>query len=223
MSAQGLGGRDLASASEPRPLFIPFWAFAMGGDVRWQGLQRSGRGKRGKIDKLELATQATEAVLSGGHSGPAGADPGWVLDSGAVPVHLSELLIPAVESLPDNLLDTLRYDSKQAVPYSPELLAQAPIALQSVSITEGALRARMRAMNTTSNLVYEKTRRKAAELQVEWNDLVVLTYGLFLFPAWLVSYTLRSEPRVLAVNAQSGQVTGDVPPPASALRRLFGR
>jgi hypothetical protein len=39
----------------------------------------------------------------------------------------------------------------------------------------------------------------------------------------VVSYTLRGEPRVLTVNAQSGQVTGDMPPPTSALRRLFGR
>ena len=223
MGAQGMVGRDLASASEPRPVFLPFWTFAMGGDVRWRGLQRAGRGKRGKMSKLELAALAADVILSEGNSVPVADEQGWVHDSGAVPIHLSDLLIPAVESLPDNVLDALRYDSKQAIPYSPEILTQAPIALQSVSIAEGALRARMRAMNAASNLIYEKTRRRAAELQVEWNDLVVLTHGLLLFPAWVVSYSLRGEPRVLAVNAQNGQVTGDVPPPASALRRLFGR
>ncbi len=234
---------DLAALELPTPLYLPYWTFDIGGEVRWSGYVRadmdiggvsmddvdSGANISGMavgmfMGNFEIAAQSAAGMASkrsGGHN--------VVHSTGAVPLILDDVLVPATRSLPDEMLGKLAFDTRKAVSYREEMMAAWPAEVYTVSLSDASLRAREYAVKESNEEVKLQTGSEVGQgfrnstLMVDRSGIAVMSYKLLLVPVWAVEYTYKGEIYHLLVNGQNGEVCGDTPRSSSPIVRLFSR
>ncbi|MEO5950872.1 MAG: hypothetical protein ABIQ44_00210 [Chloroflexia bacterium] len=182
-----------STQSLPRPIYLPFWTFDIDGEVGWRG--------------WDVSTSYGKAVR--------------VQVSGSIPIFYDDLLVPATHSLPDDLLNSLQYDTKSLRPYSHDLLASWPAEVYSLSVADASLVARAYARNsdrTTAAIdVSASIEGKVQDMVIESAELSITSYKLALLPVWVGSYNYAGKTHTVLVNGQNGSIVGDVP------RNVVGR
>ncbi len=187
---EGVAHRAVATAA--LPVYLPFWAFTVMGQVNWSAMIQT------RYDEQPQTISGAEAVL------------------------LDETLVPATHRLPAALLGRLcDYDLSALQPYSPDLLADWPVEIYQITLANASLVARQRARNQTVARIRSSSGPvdSVQNLSCDSSGIVVDSYKLLLLPVWLAGYRLRDATYPLAVNGQSGRVTGQKP--ESGLKRLI--
>lgn len=234
---------DLATLQAPMPIYLPFWTFDMGGEVRWSGWVREDLDIAGvSLDDLDNAARVGGIALgmfTGNFDFAARTATDMVAKkydrsnmvhtSGAVGVAVDDVLVPATHSLPAEMLGKLKYETRRCVPYDEGVLADWPAEVYSVSMADASLSARQQAIKEADAQVVlhtgQSTPASESSLQINRAGVTVISYKLLLLPLWFVEYTYRANSYRLLVNGQTGQVVGDPPPSSNPISRLklFGR
>jgi ribosomal protein L37AE/L43A len=234
---------DLATLQAPTPIYLPFWTFDMGGEVRWSGWVREDVDIAGvSLDELDNAARVGGIALGlfTGNFDLAAHTAGnmvakkhdrssMVHTSGAVGVVLDDVLVPATHSLPTEMLGKLKYEARRCVPYDEGVLADWPAEVYSVSMSDASLSARQQAIKEADAQVGlhtgQITPASESSLQINRAGIAVISYKLLLLPLWVVEYTYRANSYRLLVNGQTGHVVGDPPPSSNPIGRfrMFGR
>jgi hypothetical protein len=109
--------------------------------------------------------------------------------------------------------------------YSPDMLADWPAEIYSVSMADASLLARQRAVEESDRQVELETGLEIdgsnRTVTVDRTGLSVQSYKLLLLPVYTTTYTYRDRTFRLVVNGQTGQVLGDVPGGDSFVRRML--
>jgi hypothetical protein len=246
----GVGGAPddlaaLATLHDLQPIYLPFWSFDVGGEVRWSGYVRDdmGMGMGPGMDNFDtamavggmMAFGAMGVALGGDFVGPnmfdlAGSQTEaqkQVFTEGAVPVHLSDVTVPATTSVAPRLLESLKYDAKAALPYKESLLASWPAEVYTVSIADASLKARQVAIADTDKdiklLTGEVMGNEISSLTKDRRGMTVVSYKLLLLPAWTAGYAYRGKEYRLVVNGQTGDVEGFLPRKEGTINKLLGK
>jgi DNA-directed RNA polymerase subunit RPC12/RpoP len=177
---------DRAAQSIPHAVYLPVWTFDISGEISWSGY----------LPKAEYRTVTTVPV------------------SGTIPILADDVLVPATRSLSVELIEQLRFDLHQLVPYSSDILAGWPTEIYAISPAAASIEARSRVLDDTSprKLVTGSADTTLVEdLAVDSSDLSVLSYKLVLLPVWIGSYTYEGQVYQVVVNGHNGIVEGNVP------------
>ena len=151
----------------------------------------------------------------------------WVPRSEVYLVYHDDLLIPATHSLSQDLIDDLLdYDTKALVPYSTDLLADYAAEIYQIPLGDASLVARQRALKMGQAHVLDKTLagENCKDFFMNTGGMVIESYKLVLLPIWITAYRYKQENFAVAVNGQSGAVSGHIPRSGlqKALAGLFG-
>lgn len=232
---------DLAALGLPTPIYLPFWTFDIGGEVRWSGFVRADMDIGGvSMDGMDNAAHLGGVALgmfTGNYDIAAQSAANMVSkqaggrnvvhSTGTAPVILDDVLVPATHSLPDELLDKLTFDTRKAVPYREEMLAAWPAEVYTLSMSDASIRARERAVKESDEEVALQTGSSVggsnSSLMVDRSGLAVMSYKLLLVPVWTLEYTYKGQSYRLLVNGQNGDVHGDIPRSSNPIVRLFSR
>jgi ribosomal protein S27E len=223
----------LAAMQAPTPIYLPYWTFDIEGEVEWSGyISPDISGVR--FDDLDNAASMGGIALgvftgnfdiaarsAGNLVGKQFDKSGKVYSTGSVPAVMDDVLVPATSSLPAETLSKLSYDTREAVPYSEDVLAAWPAEVYSVSMSDASLQARERMVKHSNEQIEMDTGEAATSLRVNRAGLAVLSYKLLLLPVWTAGYTYRGETYRLLVNGQTGQVEGDTPRGGNPVANLF--
>ena len=193
-----------AAIARPRGVYVPFWSFDVGGEVKWNAFVREG-------DPL-LRFGRDDGVSSRNDVYFASHD---------------DLLIPASHSLPVDLLSELAdFDTKDVAPYSADLLAGWLTELYQVSMADASLVARQRVFDAAKAHAHDYILgdKEVLELTCSSLGLAIDTYKLVLLPVWMTGYRYEGKYYPLGINGQTGKVVGEVPRSGlqEALARVFG-
>jgi hypothetical protein len=191
---------DRAAISKPRPVFLPFWAFDLGGTMNWN------------------------AQVEEGYSGHET----WVPRNGIYLVYHNDLLVPATRAIPKDVLDDLLdYDPKALIPFATELLSDAAAEIYQIPLAAASLVARQLALRTGQAYVHSNDLAGETHRDFFMNSggLIIESYKLALLPLWITSYRYKKESFLAAVNGQSGTVAGHAPRSGfqKTLAGLFGQ
>jgi DNA-directed RNA polymerase subunit RPC12/RpoP len=191
---------DRAAISQPRKVFVPFWAFDLGGTLNWNAQVEEGYGK----------------------------NKDWVPRNGVYLVYHDNLLVPATRALPRDVLDDLyEFDTQTLIPYSAELLADAAAEIYQIPLADASLVARQRAVHLGQAYVQgnDLAGETFRDFLISSGGLIVESYKLVLLPVWITDYHYKNESFLVAVNGQNGRVAGHVPRSGlqKALAGLFGK
>lgn len=197
LKAQSFCPADLfkqAAAVAPRGVYLPFWTFDVGGEVRWQSPlpQTAARRSVGRVPPA-LSPDAYQPPLYESY-----------------PVCYDDLLVPASRSLPADLVDKVNdFKTHSLAPYSPDLLADWPAEIYQISMAAASLVARQRAFQDTQ----KRIRTHAGRLAANFNSagIIIHSYKLVLLPVWVTGYRYKGEYYPALVNGQTGRVAGRVP------------
>jgi hypothetical protein len=200
---------------------LPFWVFDVGGEIRWTGLVRAKKGRRGPSDAADLVASMASVVLEG-KVDTTGDKGQWERTGGTISLVGGDFAVPATRSLPDDLLDRLKFDLSIRGPYSDEVIKETQAEVYTVPMVEASLRAWMRAGLSVDPQVQQKTGRRTSDLEIDRSGIRVQSYKLVLLPSYIGAYTNRGRVRPYIVNGQSGEVVGDSVKEEGFFRRLMG-
>ncbi len=190
---------ERAAISLARKVFLPFWTFDLGGTMNWNAQVEEGYG-RNKV---------------------------WMPRDGTYLVYHDDLLIPATRAIPKDVIDDLgAYDTKALVPFTAELLSDGTAEIYQVPLDDASLVARQRALRIGQNYVQDNdlAGENYRNFFMNSGGMIIESYKLALLPIWLTSYRYKNESFLVAVNGQSGKVSGRAPRSGfqKALAGFFG-
>ncbi len=175
-------------ASAGHGLYLPAWAFDLGGQVAWRCQVKAGRD-----------------LWSGRET--------WETRADVELVYINDLLVPASRHLPEACRPGLaQYNLKEMAPYNERYLADWPAETYQVTVGNASLEARMCAFQKEQERVKARLMlQQVRDLTFSSLGLIVETFKLVLLPAWLACYTLEGKRCEVMVNGQTGQITGPRP------------
>lgn len=177
---------EAAAIDTPRGVYLPFWTFDIGGEVKWNAmvLERQGDSSR------------------------------WVPRTGNDLVYENDLLIPASHSLPAELLnDLIDFDTKALAPYSSDSLADWSAEVYRIAMADASLVARQRVLNQSKKQVRDRTLggETVRDLGFSTAGIAIESYKLALLPVWVAGYRYKGQHYRVVVNGQTGTPAGQVP------------
>ncbi|MBI5879036.1 MAG: hypothetical protein HZB53_15420 [Chloroflexi bacterium] len=185
---------DLFSGSaivRPRPVYLPFWIFDIGGSVSWSAM----------VEEYDALRRQNV----------------WVRRTGQEVVLRDNTLVPATHTLGDEPLKALAadgpgaYDTKQVQGYAEEYLADWPAEVYQIAMADASLQARSTALAAAQARIKATILGEARDLSCGSAAIVINTYQLALLPAWVAAFRYRGRDYPLVVNGQTGAVHGDAP------------
>jgi len=184
-----------ATFSPPRPVYLPFWSFDLTSDVRWSGV-RIAR-EYGRLIEVPI--------------------------SGVVPSLYDDMLVPGTRSIGLEELEGLEFTTDKLAPYSPDLLAQWPTEVYSVSMSDAAVLAHEQAHDHSAAQATADSAGMGGvpkHVHVDGTDVSIISYKLLLLPVWLTEYIYKGQPYRVLINGQTGKVEGSVP--RKGIQKLLG-
>ncbi len=184
----------------PRALYLPLWAFDIGGAIDYVG-----------------ETEEPEDMGFGRRA------PRLIRITDSYPAMLARIPIPASRKLSAPFIHLLStFDLKSMQPYDPRYLADWPAELYDIPMADASLDARSQG--------YAMLKRDMAArltpvrlISASSAKLTIESFELDLLPVWVseVTPTPRSAPQLVLINGQNGDVHGDLAAkPTHAGKRL---
>lgn len=147
----------------------------------------------------------------------------WVTRTGDDYALFDDCLVPAVDSLPSELVEHLdEFDLGGLVDYDARYLADWPAERYQLSLADASLRARGTIMSQLrrSPIRYVGSNNYRDFKLSASGGLTVLAFRLVLLPLWLVHYQIEDASYEVMINGQKGHVHGSRP--QSLVSRLIG-
>ena len=180
-----------AKLSSPRGVYMPFWTFDVRGELDWKR-RRSVQSQEGWEIRLlshEYGSQEEE--------------------SGSFPVNYDDLLIPAVSSLPAELLQRMAdFDTGEALPYTIGLIAGWTTEIYQVTMASASVKAHQLAYERAKEEFLGTLSPLDSLLKTTFSSLGISidTYKLLLLPVWKMVSSHRDQRSIVLVNGQTGTV-----------------
>jgi hypothetical protein len=136
----------------------------------------------------------------------------WSFRSGSFSRFFDDVLIPALKSLPQNLLRGLEpWPLEKVLPFSDQALSGKRAHTYEMELKEAFPLAKERIETSLRSDV--KQRIGGDEQRVHTMDVnySALTYKHVLLPVWILAYRFHDKPFRVVVNAMTGQVHGERP------------
>jgi len=188
-----------SSIVRPRPVYLPFWIFDLGGGVGWSGM----------VEEYDALRRRNV----------------WVRRTGNEIVLRDNLLVAATRTLDAGALHDLAadghgaYDVKRLQPYAEEYLADWPAEVYQIAMADASLQARSTALEAARARIKATVLGELRDLNCTGAGIVINTYQLGLLPVWIAAFRYRGRDYPLLVNGQTGAVHGDTP--RTALGRIM--
>lgn len=183
-----------AKVLPPKAIYLPFWSFDLTGQVRWSAACEVKRNGEVYLEKRE----------------------------GSVVVYLNDYIVAGGHTLSHELVRGLGpFETRAAASFTPDLIADWPAEIYQVSMADASLVAREYAYEDARKRIEQVTLAGSAyrDLVVNGGGITIENFKLLLLPAWVTSYRLKGRLYSVAMNGNSGQVSGERP--HSGLGRLL--
>ncbi len=186
------GAASLCASYPPRALYLPLWAFDLGGGIDYVG-----------------------EVVEQEDMGFGRRAPRLVRVSDSYPVMLSRLPIPASRKLSAPFVHLLpTFDLKAMQPYDPRYRADWPAELYDIPMAEASLDARSQGSAIAKR---DMAMRLAPVRLVSASSagLTIESFGLDLLPVWVSEVSAAGtgeksdRPHLVLINGQTGDIFGD--------------
>jgi len=182
-----------ANLGAPRGVYLPFWTFDIRGELHWKRWrsEKSQQGWESRLIPHEHSPQEEEI--------------------GSFPVNYNDLLIPAVSTLPVELLHRIAdFDTGEAVPYAIRLIAGWTTEIYQMTMASASVKAHQ--------LAYERAKEdfrgtlslfdSLSKTTFNSSGISIDTYKLLLLPIWKIASRLGDQRSIVLVNGQTGSVAG---------------
>lgn len=127
--------------------------------------------------------------------------------SGEYPVHLDDLLVPALRHLPPGVAEELPHFNLQGlVPYDPRFLANWVAELYDLPVGDASLQARKKGLSRLRTRVEASLTESVEGLQLVSAGMTVESYKLILLPLWLANFTHKAQSITLFINGQTAKL-----------------
>ncbi len=207
---------DLKRVANPERLegiYLPFWTYDAEADTAY-------RGERGE----HYWVQETYTVMVDGRPQQQTRQvrkTRWYPASGQVHDSFDDILVPASKAIVSKRLDDLEpWGLEKVEPYNPSYLAGFKAQRYQVKLEEGlqVARGRMEAVieGTVRGDIGGDEQRVDA-MDVRLSDV---TFKHLLLPVWLGAYKFQEKVYQIAVNARTGEVSGERPYSAAKIALL---
>ncbi|GAP07991.1 MAG TPA: hypothetical protein DEQ80_11705 [Anaerolinea thermolimosa] len=173
--------RGKVRVSHPTGMYLPVWLFNMGGQVSWKGSLYQNK-QRIPVSGMRVISRAN-------------------------------LLVPASHHLPEALLPALHgFNLDNLQPYEAGFLAGFPAETFTITAANASLEARRLALEAeTREIQHTELDQPAYDFSVSTGNMLVESYRLALLPLWLAFYDVDGRRYDVAINGQTGAVTGERP------------
>ena len=138
----------------------------------------------------------------------------WSPTSGHVAQYFDDVVIPASERLPQNLLERVQpYNLDYLCDYKAEFLSGFVAEKPAVNVQSGWDSAQQKIESELRSMAYSDIRRHADEARVHHIDAKHrnVRYKLTLLPMYLSSFTYKKKLFHVLVNGQTGRCGGQAP------------
>lgn len=163
-------------------LYLPVWAFRVGGTISWRGFAAV-NDRRQPIKMM----------------------------SGQIDTGQQEVLVTASTRLPEESLAALdSYDMNGLVPYQDAYLSDWVAETYQVPVVKAALQARAQFFKAQSLSARDQLQH-IQDCTLSSADLKIESFRLLLFPAWISRYRFDEREYSLVINGQTGSAWGQRP------------
>ena len=202
----------LAGSGKLTAVYLAHWMYADDATSAYQG-------KSGRHYEADLPCQVTDSDGKERTETHKEQLTRWEAVSGMLSEHFDDVLIPAGDKLPEDLINgVLPYHMSRVTRYTPEFIAGYACEKPTADVQEGWKQARgmvdrRMAALAERNILAGADEAKVQQLQTEHGNI---RYRLVLLPMYLGTYVYRKKLRRVLVNGDSGKVNGQAP--VSALK-----
>lgn len=173
--------RGAVRISHPAGMYLPVWLFNMGGQVSWKGSITKNK-QRIPVSGMRVISRANLLV--------------------AASQHLPEGLVPALH----------RFNLEALRPYDVRFLAGFPAETFHITAADASLEARRLALEFETREVQQtEFDQPVHDFSMATGNMLVESYRLALLPLWLAFYEVNGQRYNVAINGQTGVVTGERP------------
>ncbi len=216
LSSRWFAPNDLKKVANPDRLegiYLPFWTYDAQAHTRYTGA----RGEHYWVQEVHTVMvngrrqQQTQNVRK----------TRWYPASGAVDDSFDDILVPASKSIATKRLDDLDpWGLDKLEPYNPSYLAGFKAQRYQVGLEDGFAEARQRmepAIRSTICGDIGGDEQQIHDMNVTINQA---TFKHLLLPVWLGAYKYNQKLFQIAVNARTGEVSGERPYSAAKITAL---
>ena len=199
--------RRLAASGKLAAIYLAHWMYADDATSAYQG--KSGRHYEADLPYNVMDSDGKERTET--HKEQLTR---WEAASGILNEHFDDVLIPAGDRLPDDLINgVLPYHMSRITRYTPEFIAGYACEKPTADVQEGWKQARGMVDRRMASLAERSIlagadEAKVQQLQTEHENV---RYRLVLLPMYLGTYTYRKKLRSVLVNGDTGKVNGQAP------------
>jgi len=136
----------------------------------------------------------------------------WYPVSGTVSHFFDDVLIPASDSLPNDIsLSLLNWDRKNYVPYNNQFVFGFLTELYKHDFKDCFKKAQKRMDSYISSLVRADIGGNAQRVHYKNTNYSNVTFKHVLLPVWISAYRYNNKVFIFAINGRTGQVVGQRP------------
>jgi hypothetical protein len=184
-----------------RGVYLPCWTF----DARTHSAYTGQRGIDRIVQDVRTDAQGKQVLVSRTVTD-------WYPASGEVSMVFDDQLVPASQSIPQDLADVLiTWNASALVPYADEYVAGFTVEAYQVGLEPAFATARGQFDNAIDGAIRQDiggNHQRVHDVQTRYDDI---TFKHILLPAWICSYMFGGKSWLVVVNGQTGDVQGHRP------------
>lgn len=188
-------------------VYLPFWTYDADTFTQYAGERGENRTETYRNNKGEDASRTVTD---------------WYPTSGNVSVSFDDLVVPATQTLPPNIMNRLtNWDMINCVAYRKEFLAGFITEIYQTDFRDGLPKAKEKmdsAIDSSIRSDIGGSHQKVHYKNTQYNDLM---FKLLLLPIWISAFQFNGKLYQFVVNGRTGQVIGQYPKSTSKIVMLI--
>ena len=187
-------------------VYLPFWTYDADTHTQYTGERGEDRTETYRNNKGE---QSRRTITD------------WYNTSGNVSVPFDDIVVPAAQSLPSDIMKQLtNWDMMNCVPYRKEFMAGFITEIYQIDFRDGMPKAKEKmdtVIESTIRADIGGNQQKIRSKNTQYNDLM---FKLLLLPIWISAFKFNGKLYQFVVNGRTGQVIGQYPKSTSKIVML---
>ena len=199
--------RKMALSGKLTGLYLPHWTYIDDASSRYTG-------KAGRYYEADIPYTVTDSDGKERRETRKERLTRWEAASGTLEEHFDDVLIPASDRLPEQLInDALPYRMSRMTRYMPECIAGYACEKPVLDVQEGWKQAQGMVDRRMAVLAERELLARADEAKVQQLETTHynVRYKLVLLPVYLAACQYRGRPRRILINGESGRLSGRAP------------
>lgn len=182
-------------------VYLPYWTYDSATTTRYTGE----RGTFYYVDETYTDSKGEKQTRRVKHTR-------WDPVSGTVPLRFDDVLVPASESLPREMLEKLEpWDLPALVPYAPQYLVGFGAERYRIDLSAGFQRANELMSMRIHQAIRQHIGGDDQRVTTTNTQHANVTFKHLLLPLWISAFRYNEKVFRFCVNARSGEVQGERP------------